>query len=369
MNVRSTLIYSLLVTLLATPLFAQDAPGYQKLAEKTAQLANQGKYDEALVTAREANRVAVEFAGADSWIAAVSGLNLGELLRRHGDLDEATSVIEHAIEIGEKSPDKDDTMLASMKSTVALIYATKGQYNDAIKNYEENLATLKNVKGEESEEVALVLNDLGEVYRRQQRFDEAGKALKRAIEISEKNGKTDELYMAYRYNNLGLLGSDMNDPAAAQANYSRSVEIFEKNVPPDNVELATTRMNLGTAMYSQGNVGAADSLYRLSLASFEKHYSADHLQIAQVKANLGLVNLSMDKPDEAEPFLKESIDGFEKIDPNYPGIEPLYNAYAMLLFNADRIEEATALKERAAKRGGGMVKPTTTGADEKKKRP
>ena len=153
--------------------------------------------------------------------------------------------------------------------------------------------------------------------------------------------------MAYRYNNLGLLNSDEQNLKAAQEYYQLAVNVFQDSLPADHLDLATTRMNLGTAYYSQGKLQDADSLYRLSYEAFDKKLDSNHIQMAQVCANLGLVNMSMEKLNVAEPFLKRSIEVFEANDPNYPGIEPIYEAYSVLLFNTNQFDEAKKYRQKA----------------------
>ena len=308
-------LFVALFLILAIPsatLLAQEAPGYDKLTKEAIALASQGKLDEAIVAAREANRVAVEFAGADSWIAAISGSNLGEMLRRKGATQEAKTVLERAIAAGTVAEGSTETMLASMKNSLAVVYVSLGDLEGAEALYNENIATFNKLGMTDSEELALVMNDAAELYRRKGDTTTAERMYKESIGISEKNGRATTIFMGYRYTNYGLLLAEKNQFAEATQYMEKGIAILQDSLPADSPDLTNTQLNL-----------------------------------AQVLANQAFTVLSTGDYASAEPPLSKSIQIFERVQPDNPNLSQIYDAYSMILFQLDRLDEAKVYKDKA----------------------
>ena len=308
-------LFVALFLILAFPtatLLAQEAPGYDKLTKEAIALASQGKLDEAIVAAREANRVAVEFAGADSWIAAISGSNLGEMLRRKGATQEAKTVLERAIAAGTVAEGSTETMLASMKNSLAVVYVSLGDLEGAEALYNENIATFNKLGMTDSEELALVMNDAAELYRRKGDTTTAERMYKESIGISEKNGRATTIFMGYRYTNYGLLLAEKNQFAEATQYMEKGIAILQDSLPADSPDLTNTQLNL-----------------------------------AQVLANQAFTVLSTGDYASAEPPLSKSIKIFERVQPDNPNLSQIYDAYSMILFQLDRLDEAKVYKDKA----------------------
>ena len=106
---------------------------------------------------------------------AAAHYNYGLMLAKEGDLQRAEVEFKLAIDLN--SADPDSALGPLPHYCLGLIYAARGEYEEALQAYTSALAI--------SSDLPYVHNELGKVYRKQDRLEESEVALKRAIELKE----------------------------------------------------------------------------------------------------------------------------------------------------------------------------------------
>jgi tetratricopeptide (TPR) repeat protein len=118
-------------------------------------------------------------------------------------------------------------------------------------------------------EIVVILNEWGNLLRIQGRYREAEEFLRRAITIGERTEGRPALNLALSLNSLGDLYCKRNEPTHAVPLLARALEIREKALGPQDPLVAASLGNLADAFMRQGRLGEAEVLYQRALRILE----------------------------------------------------------------------------------------------------
>jgi len=163
----------------------------------------------------------------------------------------------------------------------------RAQFSEARTAFERALPLAESGYGNETPEVASIINNLGSVLEDMGDLKSAKANYERAQVIDEKAFGPDHPKVAIRLNNLGSVLWAMGDLEGAKANYERALEIDEKAYGPDHPEVATDLNNLGTLLEDKGDLEGAEANYERALEIGEKALGPDHPSVAMRLHNLG----------------------------------------------------------------------------------
>ncbi len=139
-------------------------------------------------------------------------------------------------------------------ANLGLFYSDGGQYDRALKNYEQALALYEVHKRERW--VAAVSNNIGMVYQTRGEYDRALEMFSRALEVNQKLGRESDIVTSF--NNMGLV-------YFAGENYSQAAEQFQSAINR-NPELSEVSFNLlGEAYKKQGAFKKAEESFKAAL--------------------------------------------------------------------------------------------------------
>ncbi len=160
-------------------------------------------------------------------------------------------------------------------------------------------------------ERASVLNDIGWIYSRRGKFDEAEKLLQEALSMAEKGDQID--LIASIYNRLGGIFYHRDELEQASSYLSRSLELREKI--GDIVNVARSYNNLGLLKGRQGNLdGALESFNR----AFRLQSNLGDVEaLIELHINMGLVEIDRGEFPSAEKHFEEALITAEQIGHSY----------------------------------------------------
>ena len=163
-----------------------------------------------------------------------------------------------------------------------------GRYSEAIPIAERILSIHERPSDADQSSIAIWLNNIGELYRKQGRFSDAEPLLQRALAIREKTLRSDHLDVGHSLNNLAMLYQAQGRYSEAGPLYLRSSAIFKKALGPNHPNVATSLNNLAFLYQSQGRYEDAERLHRQALAIREKALGRDHPDVANSLNNLAI---------------------------------------------------------------------------------
>jgi CHAT domain-containing protein len=153
--------------------------------------------------------------------------------------------------------------------------------------------------------IAYSLNGLALIQGRRKDYPGALAYFERALEILEENFGEESLDVAGVMNNMAALLNDSGNKDRALATLQRSVTIQEK-VAPRNPALAYSLNNLAYLLSQRTNFVAAQDLFRRSLAISDAAFGPDNPDSCLWLDNLGIIELQRGDWDKGLSILVEA---------------------------------------------------------------
>ncbi|GMI29004.1 hypothetical protein TeGR_g1, partial [Tetraparma gracilis] len=218
------------------------------------------------------DRVA-ELTGEEETAEAASALyNKGLGQYRNDEFDAALVSYGKALEIYTKLEGEGGFNVITTRQDIAIVYTGKGEHERALEEYEVALklskASSDPKRGEEGEETASIIHNMGSLYKAMKNYDKALELLKRSLEMKEKAG-------AEKATILGTVGQIAQTYEWA-GRYSEAVEWNERDLAGREAELGKNHPatlisvnNLAVACKKAGDLDRAVELYERAMQGFE----------------------------------------------------------------------------------------------------
>ncbi|CAF0711848.1 unnamed protein product [Adineta steineri] len=171
---------------------------------------------------------------------------------------------------------------------LAKICCEKGNYDLSIDYLNQSLASLKNLKLNDSR-TGYIYNSMGEAQQKKGDINQALQSYEKALKIFKKTFKDDDENIAWCYNNLGIIYQDKKQYKEARKYLNKALIIKLKHLPPKHPCLANTYNNLGNIHYYFHEYDKALEMYQLSYEILSKSMTPVHPSIARLLMNIGII--------------------------------------------------------------------------------
>lgn len=182
--------------------------------------------------------------------------------------------------VAAQQPDEADQVY---RRAVQLLEA--GKLAEAAREFERVLALAERTLGPDDPRLAVDLNNLGEVYRRQGRLEQAAELLRRAIRLDEAAGGRSPA-LATSLNNLGLVLRAQGRLDAAADLYRRALDLLERTLGPDHPDTARALNNLAQLELERGDPGTALPLQERAASIARASLGPSHATTRAIEAAL-----------------------------------------------------------------------------------
>ncbi|WP_434418236.1 tetratricopeptide repeat protein [Nannocystis pusilla] len=237
---------------------------------------------------------------------------------------------------------------ASLAQNEALVHASRGEYELALKEMEQALAIREELLGPDHPTVAVALDVIGGIHRTRESLDAALAAQTRALAIRREALGADHPAVGVSANNLGLLEQQRGNYDAALPLLEEAVAVAEHALGPDDLEVGTALNNLGRLQHVRGRYAEARALLTRALAIREARLGPSDLDVAVTLQNLGLLDLLEGDRLKARELLQRVLKIRErKLDEAHPEVVAILDSLGTLNYRIGSYAEAQALHERA----------------------
>jgi tetratricopeptide (TPR) repeat protein/predicted Ser/Thr protein kinase len=154
---------------------------------------------------------------------------------------------------------------------------------------------------------ALLLNNLGQSYLRQQRHAEAAEHLKKAVDIATRALGPEHPDVGRWINNLGLVAKEQGHYEEAEAHHRKALAIIERALGPEHPHVAFLTYNLGQALHARGDREQAEIHYRDALVKMERSLDPGHPLRASPLLSLATLHLEDGQPAKALPLAEHAL--------------------------------------------------------------
>jgi len=280
--------------------------------------------------------------------AATASNNLAMLQADRGHLDDAEKLLKQALDIKQKTLGNTHPDCAIVLNNLAYVEEKKQQFAEADKLYLQaqqittaalgaehpSLATIlnnrslvaeslnKNADAEKlqlqaiairrkfaklrSADLVSSLNNLGELYMAEGKFQKATPLLQEAEKASANPKFPDKRLRATLLGNLALLADRRQDYPAAEKYYKDAQTATETSYGKSSIEYARALSNFAGLYRAEHKLKEAAPLQQESLSIREKCSGPDSLDAAREYNNLGELYLAQNKLSDAETMLNRA---------------------------------------------------------------
>jgi tetratricopeptide (TPR) repeat protein/CHAT domain-containing protein len=270
------------------------------------------------------------------------------MLDRRAD---ASAVAERALAVGTRAFGPDDPRLSSTLAALGGLARDQENYSDAERYFERALAGLQRFPNASPLEVATAMDDLGDLYGLEGRFDDGERMLKQGLRLLEQAfGANVQAVPNYDkiLNDMGNLYKDAGRLPEAEAALSRAVAVGRAKSGEDHPNVAASMGNLALVLQNESRFTEAEDLYKRTLAIYEKVFGPNHPITAIGLNNLANVYADQNLPQEAAGLQQRVLAINEKVfDPDSPEVARSLNNLANSYMDLGRKQETLALYERA----------------------
>ncbi|MFN8476074.1 MAG: FxSxx-COOH system tetratricopeptide repeat protein [Anaerolineae bacterium] len=260
----------------------------------------------------------------------------------------AADLLRRALRIGEQTLGAEHPDVAVGVNNLGNVLRYQGDLAGARALLDRALRIGEETLGAEHPTVAIRLNNLGNVLRYQGDLAGARALLDRALRIDEKVYGPDDPNVAIRLNNLGNVLRDQGDLVGAWALYKRALRIWETKLGPEDPKVATAANNLGGVLHAQGDLAGARALFERALRIDEKVYGTDHPEVATDLNNLGEVLHDERNLAGAQALYERALRIFEaRLGPDHPSVAAAAYNLGEVLHDERNLAGARALYKRA----------------------
>jgi serine/threonine protein kinase/Tfp pilus assembly protein PilF len=252
-------------------------------------------------------------------------------------LDTASETIEERFE-GQPSVE------GAIHSSIGLTYAALGLFDRAASHLESAIDRLTVDPGRGHLATAKALGNLGELYRKQGRFEEAEPLLVEALELKRRFVSDDEVSLAISINNLGLMYRDQGRPEDAEPLLEEALELERTHRGEEEVGTLTAIHNLALLYLDLGRVDEAAELFARNLESWRRVVGEEHPFTLAATQVLAAAYGQAGRVDEAVELLQGLVEQRRAIlGSDHPDTLISASALAKGLAEQGQLDEAAAL--------------------------
>jgi len=275
-------------------------------------------------------------------------VTLAHAKHAHGNYAEAELLLMQALEILEKNPHSEQSLLASVLNNLGESYREQGKYADAEQLYLRAIKLDEHIHGSDDPAVASALNNLGLLYKQEGRYAEAEPLHVRALTLTTKAYGKDDLRVAITLNCLASLYMAQGRYADAAPLARRSLEIRKKLLPPDHPDIGTALNNLALVYSIEGRYTEAQELAQQALSIDKKAWGNDAPVVAIDLRNLGDLSRKLENDAAAEAYYLETLRIQEKsLGPDHPEVQSTAMVLARFYDSKNDYLKAAAYFEQA----------------------
>ena len=180
---------------------------------------------------------------------------------------------------------------AHVTSLMADVYRLKGEYDAAVVLYNDSIAMITRLYGNESRFLPDMLHGLALTYYYQNRTQLALHALESAARIVQSQydreySDSSDLFTAAALNNIGYLYNILGMYNASVAHYTQSLSIKHKHLNTTDTSIAITQYNLSITKANLGDRDDAKKLVIQALGSFNLTLGEEHERTKKARVHM-----------------------------------------------------------------------------------
>ncbi|WP_405241631.1 serine/threonine-protein kinase [Lentisalinibacter salinarum] len=190
---------------------------------------------------------------------------IGNINESLDDVDGAIGHYRRALDILEERGEPNHPLVGALLNNIGVALRRQGDLEEALTYLERAVEHTRRVLGEESEDYEVQLSSLGRVLGQLGRFEEANRALDQARGVAEKLYGTDHPFYAWHLVNKARMRQLQNDHAAALALLDEAIPVYRAAYGDYHPFLAAAEIGYAVSSFETGDVQGAAAQARETL--------------------------------------------------------------------------------------------------------
>ncbi len=304
------------------------------LHQKGTSLGDQGKHTDAIEILDQVVQIRTEINGLADTILAKTYNNIGTYFYYLGNLNKASSYYEKALQLAMNTK-SETSNIASFMQNIGIIYARMGDFEKALKFFNDNLRINQERLPENDPDIAQIYLNLGQLYSLLSRYDEALEYNDKAEQIYTEKFGPDYGSLGTIYLNKSRIYGQLSDTKEAERYLKNALRIYGLYLKPNHPNMARIYNNLGSIAMIEKDYAAAKD-YLMKSLSIQKGSDS---QIIQMR-NLANALDKLGNYDEAEKKYKKCIDkALNELGDNHFEYGNSLEKYSQFLIDHKRMDE------------------------------
>lgn len=272
---------------------------------------NEEKLDSAAIYLQETRKIFLDNKEWDNYIAF--SLDLAQKLYRIRYYEEGIQYLQQTDQDISNVRKANDGQRIELKYQMARGYYFTGNYDECIMIVENNLTKLDNT----SSDYANHNNLLGAALRRKGLTLKAIEAYEKTLTIRKRELGARHDQVASILNNIGNAYVDLGIYSKALQSLNEALQIREEKLGSDHPDIATILLNLGNLFHFKGDENKAIQYYHRALTIFEASPAEYDLRIADIFNNLAFSYKSKGAFQESNAYHQQAIQKYQSLSGDY----------------------------------------------------
>ncbi|MFQ5490911.1 MAG: tetratricopeptide repeat protein, partial [Phycisphaerae bacterium] len=247
---------------------------------------------------------------ADPEVEALIYEKIGKVYKGWSDYAEAAPHLEKSLAIRQDIYEEPDARIAQGLHDLGSLYWFQGLYEQAKDYYQQALEMRRQLFEEPNEAVASTLNDLAACYDKvgdYETFDAFfDESLQMRLALLEDGQESEDI--ASMINNRGASLYRRGQYAEAAQQFQRSLSMMRKFRDDDDILIIRTKHNLARCLTEAGDLAQARILLFNVLAKKKERLGDEHDSVARTLHALALVKYLQDDLGPAERYCRQALD-------------------------------------------------------------
>ncbi len=334
-------------------------PESEALSDRAARFEIEGDYTAAAVTYAKAVDQETLRSGPGHVRTAKLTRKLAVARSQDGDVEEAESLLQHAIAIFDRALGPNHEETAASMSDLGELYRREGRLSEAEQYHERALDAFENSLGVDHPEVAGTLGYLVSIFELQGRDKKAAEAGARRDAIRQTYLGPVFTYVAARSAESSVIRDRQQDQLLApQPLHEYQLDVQEGVFVTERRRLAESLHNMALLYLDLGRYAEAEKYAKEALDVRRQLSEGPNPEVGISLHSLARINTGQERYSDAQARYQEALQVFEStLGHVHPHVAQCWSDMAELLRKLDRSSEAVYAAERARKTRAALLQP------------
>ncbi len=218
----------------------------------------------------------------------------------------------------------DPATVAAVLNSISIQLQSAGDYSESEYLLHESIAIWKQTQGPQDSNISVALSRLGSLLALKGDESGAEKAFREAISICE-NRSDETPYLAKAYSGLAEILQGRAKYDEAEKALRRALAIRRKVAPHQKIEIALTMNRLANVLSLGGKADKLNAILDECIQAFREALPANQPAIAKVLTQTAAFYVDQKEFEKAQQHLREALDIYQK----YPSTSQFYSEVAL----------------------------------------